>query len=304
MSTSVSTSTRDPSRILAKEIISSDPVYLASCLPSNKNGAGLARDVSGTSTSSADGSKPLPPRSMSTPSQKKPKSTASDEATPIICEDDRTRRNYQSTEGMRDRRSGADNEPPKDQEQRTTGAENRASHSESTAGHVNSWYNRMVDKFGSLELENKGSVARDHLALERTFLAWLRTSLAFASIGIAVTQLFRLSSPVNSTPSADSTATLPPLLFPALYDVNGMGYLSDPRRLRSIGKPLGATFIGIAILILFIGFHRYFEGQYWIIRGKFPASRGSVALIAFLAAALIITALVVILAVSPGASET
>lgn len=36
----------------------------------------------------------------------------------------------------------------------------------------------------TLTLENSGSVARDHLASERTFLAYVRTSLTIASTGV------------------------------------------------------------------------------------------------------------------------
>jgi hypothetical protein len=45
----------------------------------------------------------------------------------------------------------------------------------------------MLSKEGyhvSLILTNTGSVARDHLASERTFLAYVRTSLALASTGV------------------------------------------------------------------------------------------------------------------------
>jgi len=39
---------------------------------------------------------------------------------------------------------------------------------------------------------NTGSVARDHLASERTFLAWIRTGLGFVALGIAVERFSQL----------------------------------------------------------------------------------------------------------------
>ncbi|KAG5648380.1 hypothetical protein DXG03_004954 [Asterophora parasitica] len=46
----------------------------------------------------------------------------------------------------------------------------------------------------SLTLENSGSVARDHLASERTFLAYVRTSLAIASAGVGVVRYFSVQA--------------------------------------------------------------------------------------------------------------
>lgn len=40
--------------------------------------------------------------------------------------------------------------------------------------------------------QNTGSTARDHLASERTFLAWIRTGLGFLALGIAIERFAQL----------------------------------------------------------------------------------------------------------------
>ncbi|KAI1437614.1 hypothetical protein GGR50DRAFT_644561 [Xylaria sp. CBS 124048] len=135
------------------------------------------------------------------------------------------------------------------------------------------WLSHYWDGVWSIELENKGSVARDHLAVERTFLAWLRTSLSFASIGVAVTQLFRLNA--------------------SLVDEE------TQHRLRRLGAPLGTAFIGISILVLLLGYHRFYQPQQWLLKGKFPASRGAIILISFLSFALMLASLLIVVILQP-----
>ena len=89
---------------------------------------------------------------------------------------------------------------------------------------------------------------------ERTFLAWLRTSLSFASIGIAVTQLFRLNASLKTANKRDIESTLvsPSQTSPSLSEQPLLAIAAsqplDKQKLSQLGKPLGATFLGICKL--------------------------------------------------------
>ena len=95
----------------------------------------------------------------------------------------------------------------------------------------------------SLILENKGNVARDHLASERTYLAYVRTSLATASAGVgacfAVRSYFR-----SLTPPDD--AALVQLFTLSPTTTSGID-------LTKFAKPLGASIILFGLLILVLG---------------------------------------------------
>ncbi|RXW17747.1 hypothetical protein EST38_g8113 [Candolleomyces aberdarensis] len=117
-------------------------------------------------------------------------------------------------------------------------------------------------------LENSGSVARDHLASERTFLAYVRTSMALASMGVALVQLFSIAE-------YTSRAT-------------GTEVYAAARRVQRFSRPLGGLTIAFSFAVLLIGLWRYFKTQFTLPVGKFAIARISTTFIAFVLTAILV----------------
>ena len=105
-------------------------------------------------------------------------------------------------------------------------------------------------------------------ALERTFLGYLRTSLALSMTGAIIAQLFRLQ---------DTDVPAP-----------GLSYFR-------LGVPLAALFLSSAIFVVLLGAHRFWRQQSAMARGKVWAGGWEINAIMGLAVGLVVTVFVLLL---------
>ncbi|CAE6421380.1 unnamed protein product [Rhizoctonia solani] len=117
----------------------------------------------------------------------------------------------------------------------------------------------LVDKYSPrMILENSGSVAN-----ERTWLAYVRTSLAIASTGVALVQLFTIAADQRT------------------------GTVLIGAKLQRFARPLGAVIVVIGMSVLALGVNRYFRVQHALTKNKFPPARKTVAFISTVLAAIV-----------------
>ncbi|MCB9524918.1 MAG: DUF202 domain-containing protein [Myxococcales bacterium] len=108
-------------------------------------------------------------------------------------------------------------------------------------------------------IENRGSTARDHLANERTYLAWVRTALGLVGLGVV---LERFAADTRDSDWAE------------------------------LG---GVLLIALGGLALFYGIERYLAVARLLEQGQFPVARKGPLAVALVVAALSIGALIYVL---------
>jgi putative membrane protein len=114
--------------------------------------------------------------------------------------------------------------------------------------------------FDSTVYPNEGTTARDHLANERTFLAWLRTGLTVSALGVA---LARFSIQLVNNP-----------IF---------------------SKVLGAFMVVLGMWLILVGLVRYVQVKTRLEENKYPAAGPALLLVAVPCFAAFIAAFVLVI---------
>jgi len=116
-------------------------------------------------------------------------------------------------------------------------------------------------------IPNTGSVARDLLASERTFLAWARTGLGFIALGVALEKV-------------EAFAAISPTLL----------HLSDSRT-----KVAAGVLVGSGSLCVAHGTQRYFSTLRLLQEGKFRPNTGGVTLMAVTCIAIAVSGSILVI---------
>ncbi|KAH7027517.1 uncharacterized protein B0I36DRAFT_327265 [Microdochium trichocladiopsis] len=117
----------------------------------------------------------------------------------------------------------------------------------------------------SLRVEHAS--CRDHLALERTYLGYFRTSTLLATTGVFITQLYVLREPTE----------------PVVGSATGM----------AVGRPLATTCFSLALGTILWGTCRFWRFQRALVRGKALAGGFELTMVLGVSVLLLVTMFVI-----------
>jgi len=133
----------------------------------------------------------------------------------------------------------------------------------------------FFSRFRSPLLKNTGSVARDHLASERTLLAWMRVGLAFTALGLAVQRFSQLELSVALRRDQSAAALIVQPSSPKSNDKEQSTSASNTKS-SNHEEWLVAALLGAGTGSLAYGVTRYFSNLKLLERGYFrPAYFGA-----------------------------
>lgn len=119
---------------------------------------------------------------------------------------------------------------------------------------------RWLNILKNANLPNTGSVARDHLANERTFLAWLRTGVGFSALGVGFAYKNELLEALSPGVTLNAETSLPD--SPSISDQHE--------------KWSAAVLLGTGLGTIVHGSARYFLNMSRLRQGTFRPNVGGI----------------------------